>query len=136
MASKTEVRDYLACWFQLGKHVQLPDGQTLLPQPVLWGDRYSSEFESCWHRLQTANPEQCYMEGTEQTLADLLSPTWVIVPCARCNMPVPILERGVSSAPCPCADLPSWPQSELPLPHVPINSRKQLKQIHDRLGNG
>ncbi len=54
-------------------------------------------------------------------------------PCARCTIPVPIEVVGQSSLSCPCHDLSNWPNLELPLPHLPVNSRENLDRIRQRL---
>lgn len=74
MASPDEVKQYLAYWFQLGKPVKVQHSPNkLLPQPVLQGDRYSPEFETCWQYI-LSHTERCYLDGTDQTMAHLLSP--------------------------------------------------------------
>ena len=51
MASESEVRKYIAYWFQLGKKVLIRNGsEGLLPKSVNAGDRYSNEFEECWQK--------------------------------------------------------------------------------------
>jgi hypothetical protein len=105
MASTQDVRRYLAYWFQLGKHVVIRDGQErLLPQPVIEGDRYSQAFEECWQRINAPNVGDCYLEATEESVADLLTPEWDVSPCARCAMPVPVRNVGMPPACCPCND--------------------------------
>ncbi|MBE9178351.1 hypothetical protein IQ268_07085 [Oculatella sp. LEGE 06141] len=134
MASEAQVRQYLAYWFQLGKKVVIHDGrETLLPQPVIQGDRYSAEFESCWQRVTASNSGTCYLEGTNQTIDELLSSRWDVSSCARCAMPVPQLNLGTPSLECPCTDLPGWPDTELPQPRSPVDSTDRLNQIRDRL---
>ncbi len=134
MASETLVRQYLAYWFQLGKGVVIHNGKdVVLPQPVIEGDRYSRAFEQCWEQLCQADAGDCYLEGTSQTIRELLSPSWEILPCARCTMPVPIRDAGIGSLDCPCTDLPTWPNLELPLPRSPVNSQMVLTNIRTRL---
>lgn len=139
MASSDQIRQYLAYWFQLGKPVllhnrQAPNGQeVLLPRSVIQGDRYSSEFEAIWQRLQSCDARDAYLEGTIQTLGDLMSSSWEIAPCARCAMPVPVLDLGMRAPTCPCADLPGWPDTEVPAPRSPINSDELLQSIRNRL---
>lgn len=134
MATPDEVRQYLAHWFQLGKHLCLRNGQErLLPDPVIQGDRYSEAFEECWRRVTAPDAGDCYLEGTEQTVQQLLAATWELLPCARCTMPVPVYSRGVTSAPCPCNDLRGWPNLELPLPRSPVSSQDCLRDICRRL---
>lgn len=134
MASVQEVRQYLAYWFQLGKRVLTRNGQeSLLPQPVIEGDRYSQDFEDCWQKIVSPDSGDCYIEGTDETVAQLLDPEWVVSPCARCNMPVPVHNVGMPPLSCPCNDLPNWPNTEIPAPRSPVNSQVQLGAIRDRL---
>lgn len=134
MATETQVKQYLAYWFQLGKKVVLGNtGASELPQPIFYGDRYSHAFENCWATVSAPESGACYLEGTEVTLAELLDDCWEIVPCARCEMPIPLRSRGWSGANCPCADLPSWPNSELPQPRLPSNTQVSLRAICRRL---
>jgi hypothetical protein len=132
MAASEQVKKYLACWFQLGKQVRLQKGQQLLhPQAVLaGGDHYTPEFETCWQQILAANPQECYLEGTSQTLADLLSDAWQITDCARCAMPVPMRDLGISDFACPCHDLNDWPNTDLPSPRSPISNQQQLGRIY------
>ncbi|MBD2465171.1 hypothetical protein H6G89_29620 [Oscillatoria sp. FACHB-1407] len=133
MASPDEVRRYLAYWFQLGKKLVIDNQEFLLPRPVLWGDRYSPEFETCWQRAIAHDGQNAHLEGTNQTIAELLGSSWTISPCARCEMPVPMLDLGSREPTCPCADLTFWPDTECPQPREPINTYDQLSQIRDRL---
>jgi len=134
MASPQEVRQYLAYWFQLGKQVLLNNGQqVVLPQPVISGDRYSQEFEDCWQLILSPDSGDCYLEGTTETIAEMLTPAWSVTSCARCAMPVPIRDVGMPPLSCPCNDLSSWPNTEVPAPRSPINAQQQLLAIHKRL---
>ena len=134
MASQSQVKTYLAYWFQLGKKVILScTGQELLPQPVIRGNFYSQEFGNCWQNIIANQGKDYYLEGTRQTIAELLTPAWEIVPCARCDMPVPILDLGIQPIGCPCDDLLSWPNSELPQPRSPVNNLVHISKIQNRL---
>ena len=134
MASAQEVRQYLAYWFQLGKRVRIHNRQhSLLPQPVIAGESYSQAFEECWQQITAQNAGEYYLEGTEETLAQLLTPEWVITGCARCNMPVPIRSVGMPPFFCPCNNLPTWPNTEVPPPRSPVNTQLELISIRDRL---
>ena len=133
MASEQEVRRYLAYWFQLGKKVVVHNGQkALLPQPVIQGDRYSQAFEDCWQQISSAAGD-CYLEGTDETVATLLTPAWEMNICARCEMPVPVQSVGMPPLSCPCNDLPNWPNTEVPAPRSPVNTQAQLTEIRNRL---
>lgn len=133
MASAQEVKKYLAYWFQLGKKVRLNDGKALLPQSVIEGERYSNEFENCWQQILSADGD-CYLEGSEQTVEELLCSSWEVMPCARCSMPIPMPASGIASLDCTCSDLDNWPNTELPAPRSPVNSSTQLNRIRERLG--
>ncbi|MGB3293702.1 MAG: hypothetical protein WBB01_12005 [Phormidesmis sp.] len=134
MASYTEVKHYLAHWFQLGKQVMSDSGQvTLQPEKVIQGDRFSPEFEACWAKILEKGSESFYLSGTDQTVAELLSPKWEVVSCARCNMPVPMPQADFTPHPCPCEDLSNWPNEEIPRPRLPINSYRHLGRMNERL---
>lgn len=135
MASEQQVRQYLAYWFQLGKGAVVRGSQkTLLPRPVIQQNHYSPEFEAIWQQIKAADAKDCYLEGTSQTIAELLSPTWEIQSCARCAMPVPLRSPGLPVVPeCPCADLSTWPNTEMPQPRDPVDTSTYLNQIRDRL---
>ena len=71
MASIIEVKEYLAYWFQLGKRVVMPKSQKkLLPIPVFERSKYSLVFEEYWQEILTTK-EDCYLDGTEQTIKEL-----------------------------------------------------------------
>lgn len=134
MASEQQVKRYLAYWFQLGKKVVIRNGQSsVLPQLVISGERYSDQFEQIWQQLISPDSGDCYLEGTSETIRDLLTPKWDISPCARCKMPVPMINVGMPPELCPCSDLPTWPNTELPAPRDPVNSTGRLQAIRDRL---
>lgn len=132
MASPDQVKQYLAYWFQLGKPLVIKD-KAILPQPVIQGSSYSPEFEDCWQQAMQSGGRGCHLEGTLQSVSELLSAQWELTSCARCEMPVPTISLGVQPAECPCFDLPTWPNLELPRPRSPVDSHAQLNQIRDRL---
>ena len=134
MAELHQVKQYLAYWFQLGKPLKFESGESVLPQPVIKGNAYSPAFEACWQQALTVGGQRCYLQGTEQTIGELLSGAWEISDCNRCKMPVPTLSVGVqANGACPCSDLPSWPSTDLPQPRSPVDSNTQLEQICFRL---
>jgi len=134
MSSEQEVRQYLAYWFQLGKKVLIRNGhESLLPQQVIQGDRYSQAFEECWQQILSPASGDCYLEGTEETVAQLLTPGWSVSSCARCQMPVSIRNIGMPPLSCPCDDLSNWPNTEVPAPRSPVNTQAQLTDIRNRL---
>ncbi len=134
MADETSVKQYLAYWFQAGKRIILsPEGKAYCPRVVIQGDHYSPEFENCWSYLVKEESDGCYLEGTPQTIHQLLSQKWDIASCARCDMPVPVLVFGAAAGECPCSDLPNWPNDDIPRPRSPVSSSEQLRAIRDRL---
>ncbi len=134
MASQHQVKQYLAHWFQLGKKVLIRNGAEFrLPQLVVQGERYSQEFEDCWKEILSLESGECYLEGTEETIQDLLSSKWEIEACGRCSLLVPRKTAGMPPSCCPCFDLPTWPNMEAPLPRLPISTRLYLLNICNRL---
>ena len=134
MASATEVKTYLAHWFQLGKKLIWRNGEAeLLPGKIIQGNGYSSEFETCWDKIMSVGGRDCYLAGSPATIQEMLSSAWTIDRCARCAMPVPIIAAGTQPLECACSDLDNWPNLELPAPHSPIDSQTQLSRIRARL---
>jgi hypothetical protein len=134
MASLAEVKEYLAHWFQLGKKVYVEKGDIeLLPQHIFDNMDYSAEFERCWELILADRSGDCYLEGTSQTIAELLTPSWDLVDCARCNMPIPLPVAGIPAESCACEDLPSWPNHDLPSPISPGSIRSKLIDMQNRL---
>lgn len=74
---------------------------------MIAGDRYSNQFEQTQQQLLSPDSGDCYLEGTQETIRDLLTPKWDIDPCARCEMPVPMINMGMPPELCPCNDLPT-----------------------------
>ena len=107
--------------------------EVLLPQPIIQSDRFSTQFEECWQKIMSIGGKNCYLEGSQESIEDLLSSEWDIDGCARCDMPVAIVESGIQSLDCLCSDLDNWPNSELPTPRSPVNNKVQLNKIRARL---
>jgi|GEM_PF-2047825 len=129
-----KVKEYLAHWFQLGKKLVNPQtNETILPQPIYQNGEYSRNFEQCWQYVTDPRNGNFYLEGMPQSIQELLSPQWELVSCARCDLPVPLRQGGNQSLLCPCHDLDSWPNTELPQPRRGINSTHHLKRLGDRL---
>lgn len=134
MASEQQVKRYLAYWLQLGKRVVIRNGESAVrPQIVIAGNRYSEEFEALWEKILSPESGNCYLEGTDEAIAELLTPVWSLEPCARCEMPIPVKNVGMPPEACPCFDLPWWPNLDLPAPREPIASQERLITIRDRL---
>jgi hypothetical protein len=141
MAMPTQVKTYLSYWFQLGRGLRMPPvvgGSALIdtlvmPQAILADGQYSTEFEGIWRQLmQPPIAAASYLDGTEQTIAQLLAPDWDIQDCARCNLPVPIKVAGLPPQSCPCDDLKNLPDLTL-MPHDPIDSQASLRRLCERL---
>jgi len=133
MASVQKVQSFLAYWFQLGKPVVLQHrNTTCLPTPVFQGAQLSPAFQACWQQIME-HPEHSFLAGTDENLAELLSDEWDIEGCARCTMPLPMPVRGVKLSPCPCADLPTWPNDDVPPPRAAVCNHTQLDDIRQRL---
>jgi hypothetical protein len=135
MTHAAEVKAYLAHWFQLGKRIVFNNGQkTLFPDTVfLLNGVYSPDFENCWQEIQILGPEKCHLEGTVQTIAELLSEAWEFNPCARCAMPVPMSLTRKPVLSCPCHDLEGWPNYNLPLPRPPVDTQAHLRNLLKKL---
>jgi len=127
MANNTEVKEYLAKWLQMGKKISIDDAEIGLPQ-VIKGEHYSPEFEQVWQKSQE---QSAYLEGTNQTIQDLLKPEWEIISCVTCELPVPTLSLGYrESRPCICDDRPNL---NTIAPRSPVTSSIYLQSISDRL---
>ncbi|MGB3612428.1 MAG: hypothetical protein WBA10_01450 [Elainellaceae cyanobacterium] len=132
MATPQDVRQYLAYWFQAGKQVTSFNGTSHCPASVIAGDRYSDAFEQAWQTVLRQKGTY-YLEGTDQTISDLLSDSWDIEPCARCNMPIPMAAIDIGALDCPCNDMPTWPNFELPQPRSPVSSTDHLNRLREQL---
>lgn len=134
MASEPQIKRYLAYWFQLGKKIWINNGKTaVLPKRIIADGRYSPEFESLWHQILSPESGDCYLEGSPQTIVELLTAKWDIEPCSRCDMPVPLINVGIPPENCTCSDLPNWPNLDLPSPREPVNTQERLSAIRNRL---
>jgi len=134
MASQEQIRSFLAHWFQLGKPVVLAgDRDEGLPCPVYYKNGYSQSFEECWQRIMESRGEGCYLKGTTQTVAEMMTSGWEVTPCARCEMPVAVPTLGTMKFPCPCHDLHTWPNYDVPTPRMAVDDGHHLGEIHRRL---
>ncbi len=132
MALATDVKKYVACWMQLGTQVQMGNESPVQLGQIVQGARYSKEFEALWDRI-VDRAEAAYLSGAPTSIQKLMEPTWDIIHCARCVMPVAVLNAGVQPTDCPCQELDNWPNSELPCPRPPVDSKTQLEGIQNRL---
>lgn len=130
-----QVKDYVAQWLQLGKHLQIGQ-ETITVQPVRQFHNYSPEYETLWQKISApATAHQTYLSGVEPSIGDLLTARWQITDCYRCHglIPTPSFHQGTHSD-CPCADLPNFPDVNLVMPHPPIDSQARLQKVADRIG--
>ena len=133
MATESQIKQYLACWLQVGKRVIHDDGeQDFHPPKILNDSGYSQEFEDWWDDV-CQNASHWHLEGCDRALDALFSPHWDIVECPLCVMPVPKLVAGVNDASCTCSDLELWPNLDLPKPHTPEDTHYKLKSLRDKL---
>lgn len=134
MASQEQVKEYLAHWFQLGKPIVLANGKAeCLPYPIFHGYRYSQAFEECWQQIMSNDGEGCYLKGTHETIAMMLTAAWDVHPCARCRMPIVVPTLGLNDNPCPCNDLKTWPNTDMPMPRSQVSDAEHLDQLRQRL---
>jgi hypothetical protein len=111
-----------------------PDDRLIQPRAVLGYGRYSPAFERIWQQLaDPAIAARSYLDGTEQTIAQLLEPAWEINDCARCGLPIPMKTQGLPCLSCPCSDLHSLPDVEALPPREPIDSQVVLQHLCQRL---
>jgi hypothetical protein len=134
MATQEQVRNFLAYWFQLGKPIVLAGNQgECLPAPVFYRGGYSQSFEDCWQQIMATEGNDCYLQGTTQSIAMMLSSGWEVTTCARCDMPVALPTLGIMTLPCPCDDLYFWPNNDVPVPRVAVDDDYHLSDIQRRL---
>jgi hypothetical protein len=137
MASTNDIKTYLAYWLQLGRGLWMPGhADRVRPATILGDGAYSADFEALWVQIQAPDVvAQSYLEGTDQTIGELLSPSWEINPCARCGLPIPFKTAGLSQADagCPCADMSHQPDLSLIPPRAPISTQAVLGNICARL---
>ena len=133
MASASHVKHYIAYWLQLGKSLVIHSHRNVLKSPlIISGENYSAEFEAYWQQALT-HASTSYLGGTSQTIAELLTPEWEVVMCARCPMPIALKVAGISADNCPCQDLNIWPNAETLPPRAPIVSQSVLLDICENL---
>ncbi len=133
MASESQVKEYLACWLQVGKRILHDSGNREFHDPRIVNKRgYTSEFESWWDEFRE-NAHHWHLEGCNNALDVLFTPQWDIVDCALCVMPVPKLVAGVNDPNCTCSDLELWPNLEIPKPHTPNDMQDKLTKLRKKL---
>lgn len=134
MASAHLVKEYLAHWFQLGKPMVFGhENREVLPAPIFHQGSYSLAFESCWQQILERCGEGCHIKGTSVTVAMMLTSSWEVGQCPRCPMPIVMPTAGIKNDLCPCHDIPTWPNSELPAPRMGVDSGERLSNLRGRL---
>jgi hypothetical protein len=135
MASRTLVKNYVAQWMQMGKTVSLStQGEQVRIYKIVQGEKYSPLFNQLWDEISTTKAQEAYLSGTNQTVSDLLSNKWEIIACARCNLLVPSIDIGPRvPVCCPCDDLPTHPNLDSVVHHIPVTLVSHLDELCDRL---
>ncbi len=137
MASRETVKNYCAQWLQLGKKIIFSGHDRAVGlKNVVQGEGYSPEFESFWYAISGKYAREAYLEDTDETIHDLLSERWELLPCPRCRLLSACISLGVRQAQdCPCHGLDNHPNLDMVMPHVPVRTQKHLGAIRDRLVN-
>jgi hypothetical protein len=135
MANSNVVKDYFAQWMQVGKKVLTQsDNKSVSISKVIDGEKYAQEFELLWTEISTNKAQEAYLEGTNETIQELLSDKWELVECPRCSLPSACIDLGVrETKACPCDTMKLWPNLDTIAPRKPIKTAKYLNNICDRL---
>jgi hypothetical protein len=136
MASSKLVKQYLAQWLQLGQSLEVPsEGRQIQQRSTVTGGNFSSAFEKLWQEItQPSLINQVHLYHTHETVGQLLSSEWDILPCARCNCLVACLGLGARQPnPCPCNALHNFPNLDSLPPRLPVATTDHLVQIRDRV---
>ncbi|MEI6429769.1 MAG: hypothetical protein WCO45_15505 [Pseudanabaena sp. ELA607] len=136
MASSKSVKQYIAQWLQLGQGLDVPGQNRLMQQrSTVVGGNFSSAFEQLWQEItQPSLISQVHLHHTHETIEQLLSNEWEILPCARCNCLVACLSLGARQPkPCPCDVLHNFPNLDSLPPRLPVHTNNHLGQIRDRV---
>ena len=132
MATSAKIKSFLASWLQLGKAIEYHGGENKFqPDRILSIDGYSQEFEDWWSEFK-ADSQHWFLAGSHHPLSELFEAEWDIESCSRCDMPIPLRVAGINDSNCPCADLITWPNLELPQPRAPKNTGQNLRKILSR----
>lgn len=131
------VKRYFAMWLQMGKKVFIENQNKLLGMNcVVRGESYTNKFEQLWSEISDPRLGDVYLEGTDESVQELLSPKWEVIACARCAMPVPVGMGPQVAQVCPCDDLGVSPNLEAIAPREPVITAKHLSSIMSRLQQG
>ncbi len=135
MAARSDVKQYLAYWLQLGKKIFIKgQPQAVGLDRVINHEQYDEVFEQLWLNVSGKQANLAYLEGTDETIQDLLSTEWQIVDCPRCELRLPCLDLGPRQFnSCPCEGLNNWPNYDTLQPRSPVITKTHLSSICDRL---
>jgi hypothetical protein len=135
MSNYDAVKQYFAQWLQMGKRVFVEKQNNFVAiNRVIKGESYSDEFEHLWAEISDPGSGDVYLEGTNETVQELLGPKWETIGCARCDMLVPCLSAGPRDIPvCPCHDLGCFPNLDSIPARAPVITNKYLSNIITRL---
>jgi hypothetical protein len=134
MSNYDAVKKYFAQWLQMGKKVFIQSQNKLVGVScVVRGESYTNEFEQLWAEISDPRSGDVYLDGTNESIQELLSPKWEVVSCARCEMPIPIGMGPQAAQICPCNDLGCYPNLEAIAPREPVITAKHLSSIMSRL---
>ncbi|NKB18516.1 MAG: hypothetical protein HC770_11595 [Pseudanabaena sp. CRU_2_10] len=100
---------------------------------VVRGESYTNEFEQLWAEISDPRSGDVYLDGTDESIQELLSPKWEVVSCARCEMPIPIGMGPQAAQICPCNNFGCYPNLEAIAPREPVITAKHLSSIMSRL---
>jgi hypothetical protein len=80
MASESKVRHYLGYWLQFGKKIIMYNGTVAKGlESAISREGYSQEFEDLWAEVRSPDSGNCRLEGSWETIDELLTPQWEIV---------------------------------------------------------
>ena len=134
MSNYDAVKKYFAQWLQMGKKVFIQSQNKLVGvKCVVRGESYTNEFEQLWAEISDPRSGDVYLDGTDESIQELLSPKWEVVSCVRCEMPIPIGMGPQAAQICPCNDLGCYPNLEAIAPREPVITAKHLSSIMSRL---
>jgi hypothetical protein len=135
MATKEEIKRYIAQWMDLGNKVSTPVGN-LFVSKVYDHKTYSEEFNKLWLYLWNRK-ERCRMEYTSQTIEEL-ERRWFLSRCGECKMEVMLITCPSINARNTIPDLGQCPGSELCLHRKAEKEKvkvKDLNRLEDELTN-
>lgn len=133
MATKKELKAYVALWMQLGKTLEYKEKTMLCPDiRNIYG--YTKEYDDFWEDVWKKK-DYVYLSYVNQSLGELNKEEWSLDFCAYCQMPSPLKVLGVTTDSCICGDLYLHPNKNLPLPRIPNISECKLMKLVNKLSS-